>query len=73
MDKAAFNKKFGILLKKERERISISQSELARICLKDRQYIHRLENGSITPTFYTVYSICQELNIDLSALVPSEK
>ncbi len=72
MDKSTFNKKFGNLLKGERERLSISQSELARICLKDRQYIHRLENGTITPTFFTVYFICKELNIDVSTLFPAE-
>ncbi len=72
MDKKTFNKKFGNLLKGERERLAISQSELARICLKDRQYIHRLENGTITPTFFTVYFICKELNIEVSSLVPAE-
>ena len=73
MDKSAFNIKFGKLLKNERERLSISQSELARICFKDRQYIHRLENGTITPTFFTVYKICEELSIDISSLVPDNK
>jgi putative transcriptional regulator len=63
MDKGDFSKKLGQNLKFEREKLSISQSELARICLKDRQYIHRIENGTITPT------ICNELNIDVSVLL----
>jgi putative transcriptional regulator len=72
MDKLDFNKKFGQLLKIEREKLSISQSELARICLKDRQYIHRIENGTISPTLFTVYSICAELGIEVASLLPKE-
>lgn len=72
MDKATFNKKFGSLLKSEREKISINQSELARLCFKDRQYIHRIEKGEITPTIFTVYIICKELNIDINSLIPSD-
>jgi predicted transcriptional regulator len=49
MNKAVFNKKFGLLLKLQREKLDINQSELERRCLKDRQYIHRIENGSISP------------------------
>ena len=72
MEKLEFNKKFGLLLKKQREKLSINQSELARICFKDRQYIHRLENGTITPTIYTVFIICEELKIDIQTLLPKE-
>jgi transcriptional regulator with XRE-family HTH domain len=72
MDKQRFNNHFGKLLKAEREKQFISQSELARICFKDRQYIHRLENGTITPTIYTLYLICKELNIEVSKLIPRE-
>ncbi|HQV05620.1 MAG TPA: helix-turn-helix transcriptional regulator [Chitinophagaceae bacterium] len=72
MQKSVFSKKFGEQLKKEKEKLSISQSELARMCLKDRQYIHRIENGTITPTIYTVFLICKELNINIAALMPKE-
>jgi putative transcriptional regulator len=70
MDKIVFNKKFGLLLKLQREKLDINQSELARLCLKDRQYIHRIENGSISPTLYTVFLICKELNINVDTLIP---
>lgn len=70
MDKSEFNRRFGALLKKKREKKSLSQSELARRCLKDRQYIHSLENGQITPTFFTVYILCNELEADITELFP---
>jgi transcriptional regulator with XRE-family HTH domain len=70
MEKKDFNILFGNALKLEREKRSISQSELARMCFKDRQYIHLLEKGAVTPTIFTVYLICKELNIDASALIP---
>jgi putative transcriptional regulator len=72
MDKMLFNKKFGLMLKLQREKLEINQSELARICKKDRQYIHRIENGSISPTFYTVSIICNVLNIKVENLLPKE-
>ncbi|MEI2711669.1 MAG: helix-turn-helix transcriptional regulator [Chitinophagaceae bacterium] len=72
MEKKDFNVVFGNSLKSEREKRSISQSELARLCFKDRQYIHSLEKGDITPTLYTVYIICKELGVDVSALFPTE-
>jgi DNA-binding XRE family transcriptional regulator len=69
MDKASFSIKFGQNLKLQREKLSINQSELARICLKDRQYIHRIENGTITPTIFTTFIICQELKININDLL----
>jgi putative transcriptional regulator len=72
MDKLLFNKQFGLLLKAQREKLDINQSELARRCLKDRQYIHRIENGSISPTLYTVFLICRELDINIDRLIPTE-
>jgi transcriptional regulator with XRE-family HTH domain len=69
MNKNYFSSKFGLQLKLEREKKSISQSELARLCLKDRQYIHKIENGTITPTIYSVYLICKELDIDVNQLI----
>jgi len=72
MEKKAFNILFGNALKLEREKRSISQSELARMCFKDRQYIHLLEKGSVTPTIFTVYLICKELDINVSVLIPQE-
>lgn len=72
MEKKEFNILFGKALKSEREKRSISQSELAKMCFKDRQYFHLLENGSVTPTFFTIYLICKELNIEANALMPKE-
>lgn len=72
MDKLSFNQKFGLLLKQQREKNNINQSELARLCLKDRQYIHRIEKGEITPTIYTVFILCKELDIDINSLIPND-
>lgn len=72
MEKKAFNILFGKALRLEREKRSISQSELARMCFKDRQYIHMLEKGTVTPTIFTVYLICKELDINVNILMPVE-
>jgi transcriptional regulator with XRE-family HTH domain len=73
MEKKEFNIQFGKSLRFQREKNSITQSELARMCFKDRQHIHLLEKGEITPTFYTVYIICKELNIDVNLLMPESR
>jgi transcriptional regulator with XRE-family HTH domain len=72
MEKAPFTIAFGKNLKEVREKLGINQSELARMCFKDRQYIHRIEKGTITPTIYTVCLICKELKIEISCLLPNE-
>lgn len=56
----------------QKGRKTLNQSEPARLCFKDRQYIHRIKKGEITPTIFTVYIICKELNIDINSLIPSD-
>jgi len=42
-----------------------SQSDLARTSLKDRQAIHKLENGKVNHTIYTLWEISKAFNVPL--------
>lgn len=69
LDKNEFALKLGHRIKEIRISQSISQSELSRLCGKDRQHIELIENNKICPNIYTVYIISRALNITLSELL----
>lgn len=68
MDKRTFTVKLGSRIRKVREGLGISQSELARKCEKDRQHIELIENGKVTCSSYNLYLICRSLNCSLEVL-----
>jgi transcriptional regulator with XRE-family HTH domain len=47
-------------LRKER---GITQSELAKMCYKDRQSLHRVENGLRLPSTFYIYELSTALNV----------
>lgn len=53
---------FGIILKQKRNKMKISQEELAYRCKLDRTFISMLERGKRRPTLNTFFTICLELN-----------
>lgn len=69
MEKKEFLLKLGQNIKKLRKEKGINQSELARLCDKDRQAIERIENGKVNPTAYILYQIAKGLNVDLKTLM----
>lgn len=58
----------GNRIKEIRVEKGISQSELSRLCEKDRQHIELIENNKISANIYTLYLISHALQVDLSEL-----
>lgn len=68
MDKKIVIKKLGQTIVKIRESKNISQSDLARLCMKDRQSIERVENGKTNPTISYLLDIAEALEVNLRDL-----
>ena len=47
---------------------NLSQTKLAEIVGKDRQYIYKIEKGKVTPNIVTLAIICKALQITLTEL-----
>lgn len=60
---------FAEVLKEERNRKNISQSELANLAELDRTYISLLERGLRQPTIETVFKLAEALNLKASTLI----
>lgn len=59
-----------MLLRKKR---NLSQTELARIVGKDRQYLYKIEKGKVTPNITTIAILAIALNVSLSELLADIK
>lgn len=66
--KKEFSEKIGLRIKQLRILRNISQAELGRLCLKDRQHIELIENNKISANVYTLYIISISLNVDIKEL-----
>ena len=60
---------FGEVLKEERNKKDISQSELANLAELDRTYISLLERGLRQPTIETIFKLAEALSLKASALI----
>ncbi len=60
---------FGEVLKEERNKKDISQSELPNLAELDRTYISLLERGLRQPTIETVFKLAEALNLKASDLI----
>ena len=69
MQKEVFLKRLGEHIVQLRKAKGISQSELSRLCFKERQSIERVENGKTNPTIYYLNELAEALDIPLSELV----
>lgn len=52
---------------------NLSQTELAELVGKDRQYIYKIEKGKVTPNISTLAIIASALKISLSDLFQNIK
>lgn len=50
----------GLLLKKNRKKKQLTQSELANLVAKKREYISRIENNGSNLTLTTLYDIVEK-------------
>lgn len=62
-------KKVGSKIKSIRIEKNISQSELANRIGKERQSLHRVENGQTNTTIWYLHQICDALNVDMCDLL----
>ncbi|MCM3003659.1 helix-turn-helix domain-containing protein [Priestia koreensis] len=60
---------FGVILKKYRMKLELSQEELALRSELDRTYISLLERGKRKPTINTIFSLSKELSINPNKLI----
>lgn len=68
-DKIAALKALGFLVRKHRERLHISQEELATRSNLDRTYISGIERGVRNPSLTGLLSLANGLNTNLSNLL----
>lgn len=68
MTKDQLSKKVGKRIVELRTNKGLNQSDLARICAKDRQAIEKIENGKVNSTTYSLYTIAKALEVDLYEL-----
>ena len=61
--------KFGQMIKKERENLNISQTELAKRSGLHRNYISDVERGERNASFTSIYKISVGLNTTMSHLL----
>jgi putative transcriptional regulator len=69
MDKQELQKKVGQRIVQLRAEKGWSQADLARACNKDRQSIERMENGTVSPSLYSLYEISLVLEKSVSELL----
>ena len=69
IDKTATLKAFGSLARNHREKLGISQEELAVRSNLDRTYISGIERGVRNPSLTALVSLARGLNISFSKLV----
>ena len=60
---------FGQVLRRARERVGLSQEELAYRCGRHRTLISMLERGIRQPSLTTVFRLAGELDIKASQLI----
>jgi transcriptional regulator with XRE-family HTH domain len=73
LKKEELARKIGKRIVELREKKGLSQSDLARACLKDRQSIDRIEKGKTNPTLFTLHLIADALEISLAEVVKESR
>lgn len=58
-------KRLGIILKRKRTEIGISQENISFETSVDRMRLSSIENGKVNPTLFTILKLCGALNIKL--------
>jgi transcriptional regulator with XRE-family HTH domain len=61
--------RFGMALKEQRQKVELSQEELAHRAGYHRTYISLLERGVKSPSLRTVFNLCSVLKIRPSVLI----
>lgn len=67
--KSSLPKNLGMAIKTARKKANLSQTELAALTLKDRQYIYKIEKGKVIPNIVTIGIVAKALDISISELL----
>ncbi len=59
----------GREIRRFREEKKLSQTELALLIGKDRQYLYKIEKGKVTATIFTIGLIAYALEVSLSEIL----
>jgi transcriptional regulator with XRE-family HTH domain len=66
----AFYKQLGANIRKNRQRLELSQDDLARSIGLTRTSLTNIENGRQHPPLHTFCDLVEQLKVDASALLP---
>lgn len=64
-------KRFGLAVKEQRNRLDVSQEELAMRIGADQAYVSRIEAGQMNVTLETAQQLAEALGLDIGELVSS--
>jgi transcriptional regulator with XRE-family HTH domain len=67
----AFYKQLGANIRKSRQRLELSQDDLARSIGLTRTSLTNIENGRQHPPLHTFCDLAEQLKVEISALLPS--
>lgn len=67
--KCSVPKLVGNRIKQIRKRKGLTQTELAELVGKDRQYLYKIENGKVTSNIVTITAIAVVLEVSLKELL----
>jgi len=67
----AFYKQLGANIRKSRQRLELSQDDLARSIGLTRTSLTNIENGRQHPPLHTFCDLAAQLKVEISALLPS--
>ena len=62
-------KRFGLAVREQRQRLNVSQEELAMRIGADQAYVSRIEAGQMNVTLETVEQIAAAFRVDASELL----
>jgi transcriptional regulator with XRE-family HTH domain len=66
--KAIIPKKIGDRIRLFRKKRGLTQTKLAQLVGKDRQYLYKIEKGVVTPNIVTISILAITLEVPLSEL-----
>jgi DNA-binding XRE family transcriptional regulator len=64
--KNSIPKTVGLRIKQLRNERDLTQTELAELVGKDRQYLYKIEKGRVTPNIVTISALAYALEISLT-------
>lgn len=59
----------GLRIKEIRNDRGLTQTELAQLVGKDRQYLYKIEKGKVTPNIVTIAALALALEVSLKELL----